>query len=370
MENTFAHFGCWNYDFCPGNNFETVLNSIETDGIENLYVAGDNYYDTDDKDDTNEKVKDFKSLGTDGSESRKKLLSGFNCLKNSSIKNIHICMGNRDVNVHDKQCNVMKIINEEKLTSRLNIHLFNFIEKNDYNILIIDTSIYETKKNAQCYNEFDKKENVFNFDDISLDDNTSSFQYEQEQFIREKLQNCDEEKNLIVIGHHPLIGVHSKIDKKKQKEVINKALLKRIFENIIIPNYKGEIIYLCADIHLYQKSTIDFKDRKKITQYIAGTGGTRLDQYIENINDKDPIKNINKDLKDDNIIYEMIDNINNNHGYLKCNITKDNIEIVFQSVNKDNKGRGGKSKKRKSKKRKTKKRRTKKKNKCKSRQKK
>ena len=66
----------------------------------------------------------------------------------------------------------------------------------------------------------------------------------------------------------------------------------------------------------------------------------------------------------------MIENINDNHGYLKCNITKDNIEIVFRSINKDNKGRGGKSKKRRTKKRRIKKRRTKKKNKCKSRQKK
>ena len=110
MENTFAHFGCWNYDYCPGNNFESVLNSIQAAGIEDLYVAGDNYYDTDDKD----KKKDFESLGTNGSESREKMLSGFNCLKESTIENIHICMGNRDVNVHDEKCNVMKIINDEK----------------------------------------------------------------------------------------------------------------------------------------------------------------------------------------------------------------------------------------------------------------
>ena len=100
------------------------------------------------------------------------------------------------------------------------------------------------------------------------------------------------------------------------------------------------------------QSTIKLNN-KEIIQHVAGTGGTELDEFND---DNKIVKIINDELKDEGISYEMNSNINNSHGYLKCNITKDNIDIIFVSTS--SLVSGGKTK-RKTKKRKTRKRKRK-----------
>lgn len=99
-------------------------------------------------------------------------------------------------------------------------------------------------------------------------------------------------KNIIIVGHHPIYGVKYKAGKNVSQHWNENGfeLLKSVFDcyKDIAPNF----IYLCADIHHYQKNnlTITFKHSTgddqptgddhptmTITQYIVGTGGASQD---------------------------------------------------------------------------------------------
>ena len=135
----FIHFGCWNKGNC---NKETRLNSlsivmdalhehIESNVIDFITVAGDNYYPT----------TDDKTL-----IDKNHLESGFICLPSRIPK--YILYGNHDlINKHDPppDCKILTLQNEFK--SQLNYIFFNDVQtliKDNTIIIMFDSSLYET----------------------------------------------------------------------------------------------------------------------------------------------------------------------------------------------------------------------------------
>ena len=85
-------------------------------------------------------------------------------------------------------------------------------------------------------------------------------------------------KNIIVVGHDPIVTRRLKI-KKDEKIDLRKPLdnnglkfLHKLYS--IVPNAKN--YYLCADTHNYQHAEIKLEEQH-IQQYVVGTGGTELD---------------------------------------------------------------------------------------------
>ena len=149
-------------------------------------------------------------------------------------------------------------------------------------------------------------------------------QAHQLEFIKETIHKYDGEiKNLIIIGHHPIIGLKLKKSKNKTVEdIINfDDVLKEIYESL---KESVNYFYLCADIHLYQSGSISLKineeSNMKIQQYIVGTGGTNLD--------KCPIDN---EIENERLTYIMRE-CKEICGFLECNTNNDIPEFIFYEV--------------------------------------
>lgn len=89
-------------------------------------------------------------------------------------------------------------------------------------------------------------------------------------------------KNVIIVGHHPI--VRTRLKDKKIKVGSDIPSFAHTLSQIFIPgkNY----YYLCSDLHLFQNGTITIPTERGnmiIQQMIVGTGGTELDESIKNI---------------------------------------------------------------------------------------
>ena len=180
-------------------------------------------------------------------------------------------------------------------------------------------------------------------------------------------------KNIVIVGHHPFISFKKKIKKEenKKKEVMDETdispsffeFFKRLYETY---GESKKYYYLCADVHLYQKGTIELKigepKTMKIEQHVVGTGGTELDKvytYADASKDQILINNTIL-LQNDKFTYtvrEPEDQIEK-HGYLKVTEpAQENDSLVFEFVPLDDTQGGGKRRKSKKKQRKKSKRR-------------
>jgi len=178
-----------------------------------------------------------------------------------------------------------------------------------------------------CYNKLNISEK--NLDEIR------KHQEERIEALITVIQNINL-KNVVVIGHHPIISIKTK--QKEGKITNNLACLKLLkdlyYNSIYLPlkelNKQISYYYLCADVHLYQQGTIfinkESKNELVINQYITGTGGTNLDDYIQN----DKIK-LKDSCKQEDIKYLINDN-KITYGFLDCNINKDNGELDFEFI--------------------------------------
>jgi hypothetical protein len=161
---------------------------------------------------------------------------------------------------------------------------------------------------------------------------------DQEDFILGSIKSAPKTlTDIIIIGHHPIIGLKMKeakepkepkeLKEKKTKEPKEKKLTvlndMPAFTHILEKIYRENINYhyLCADLHLYQKGIVEFNidDRKmKINQYIVGTGGTELDEDI-------PITNVIHS-RDDGVNY-TVSECKKTFGFLECTLTAKNDPI-------------------------------------------
>ena len=351
-----------------------IKNPTTTTDVQFISVAGDNYYALKDKETRNIQVKKVVQTVFDDTIYKKRsylsqndIQEGFNQLQSIDDKiPINVIYGNHDLEKNKKftvanniNCNKEQITVElpentqyignnncqmmedqknavKKLktsnkpnTSNINIDKFiipSFDE--DTFVCMIDSTVYSEDFNQGCY----EKDKQVEIDKQNLD---VLCRYN-------KIKNKESVKNIIIIGHHPITFEKGKsVDKTKVKTLVNsntnqnssttkiaKDKDKTIPTNYFLDFFLGlkekikdqspnaNLIYLCADTHLFQYGKIKIEkgnDTVNITQIIAGTGGTTLD---ENISKSKLNKHINKKTGEYTITYQVLESLSE-HGFVE-----------------------------------------------------
>ena len=135
-------------------------------------------------------------------------------------------------------------------------------------------------------------------------------------FCKNKL-NIGTIENIFFCGHHPMYGAKTKYKDgrsslKTQQLNLNGLLFIQEIIDIFYPiNSQIKLYYLCADVHLYQKSYIFFDKYPylPIEQIIVGTGGAKLDQAPD-IDSLDAVQDKY------NIMTTQIFDTHSDHGFL------------------------------------------------------
>ena len=189
-------------------------------------------------------------------------------------------------------------------------------------------------KYLTCYNTFKKKKGQPTFSN-----ERDLVDFKNRQIIQAITANMDGLKHIIISGHHPIIGVKydSEPDdlKKPNPEILNdipdfKPILKQIYE--LTKHNDLTYYYLCADLHLYQHGliqlTTDNGDIMKITQYVVGTGGTKLDDAL-------PESILMDSVFEDNGIKYILQDCRQKCGFLECIVKDDDSEPLFRFMDAD-----------------------------------
>lgn len=335
QENKFVTFGCWNcrHEKCKNelivpmdNVIDKIKNDYKLDSDGNsplnyIIVSGDNYYPL-----KTDKIS--KTINTDELREGIKKLSEISPEGNPPI---FMIMGNHDLEptIGDSyiftpqieiqpKCGILssekKSIDdlESKITYLPRGELL-FGEKTL--ILMIDTSIYdedEIDELIMCYEPGETKE---------------SLRLAQKTFVLDKIDN-GAAKNIIIIGHHPIMGVkqtEEKTDKKtgKIKPAGQKITTMKPFIDFWseLPTDKGlDYYYLCADVHLYQEGTVTLQSNGlQINQYVAGTGGAEKDSPPPN-----------GTYTEEGVVYE-INKSKKSYGFLECKELDGSLTFDFKS---------------------------------------
>lgn len=290
----FTMFGCWNDGICmPGtphqNGMSSVFNSLMVSEFDPaLYiVAGDNYYPTTvKKAGVKTKILDIGALE-----------SGFQCLANLSAQDgtpVYLLMGNHDLQIErdfgpEKECQIIR--EELELTQGTAIDTSTTVLHSEDTVFVfLDTNLYEAKtddKYARC-------ELVYRADMEALDGLSNKKIVEHiTEAVQERIAGALEEiaarempiLNVIVVGHHPILGTKRKKDKEtgaiksKTQRIDDQGA--RFIANCFRTFPGARYVYLCADIHQYQEGEIRIRDLEQpIRQYIVGTGGADLDELL------------------------------------------------------------------------------------------
>ena len=387
IESRFIHFGCWNNtNDTEGVTIgklkkvmEHLVAFIENPGEHSKYkpnfviVAGDNYYPNKETT-TGEKEEKIKTKTI----YKNKLIEGFKLLPDNI--EVNMILGNHDletnigkntslnvaseidnaVNIQEGvgECFILKTEIDAVKTSgdkkNINLKTFNVKLINDTLILMIDTSMYTSENDVNamlpCYKHI-LPEHVTS--DIT------ALRSHQDDLIKSGIANHLQNnniKNIIIVGHHPIIAIKMKGKKpkdeseksekkpkdesvkseKKPKDESEKNLvvlddipffmetLKMINKTVTDTKKDVKYHYLCADLHLFQSGVITIPGETPetpmvINQYIVGTGGTELDDEIGKENWKFP-KNAYKRDKD-KVEYNVTD-CQREHGFLDCILFK------------------------------------------------
>jgi hypothetical protein len=205
-------------------------------------------------------------------------MSGIQCLLKSKRgvplkKDVYIVFGNHDISSKQDNCNIFdKQLSLEKEIP--NLHFMVPFYKVQYilngfsvSLFYIDTNIYEEDMENTCYSK--------RRDYIQL-------LQKQSDWLNSALEESKSEWN-IVVGHHPLISTKYKAGQNQ----INKL---ETLLDILGRHAANNLVYICADLHMFQnwdiinKNDIDIKkdyaSLPMIKQYIMGTGGAELD-YVD-----------------------------------------------------------------------------------------
>lgn len=284
--------------------------------------------------------------------------SGFNCLPTTIP--IYLLLGNHDLDnssslklISDvdnsesipKPCHILnkenEIIKSMNLIRPQNEDKKMVIYKliNDVLIIMIDTTIYDIDHNhtdhpsLDCYNKELSSENTL----------TKLFEIQKTEVetIISSIENKEDLRHVIIIGHHPLFCLNEKNDEIIEVELSNSYSLfyNTIFSELNKENQNIKYYYLCADYHNYQVGEIVLKSINHdndndfellIHQEIVGTGGTELDNIItkKNLGIK---KNNNSEFS---VSYKIKKTVNS-FGFLKCEQKDDSI--IFSFIKSDKK---------------------------------
>ena len=375
-KKSFIHFGCWN-NLCNENNtglrdviakLKThIKNPTTTTDVQFISVAGDNYYALKDKETRNIQVKKVVQTVFDDTIYKKRsylsqndIQEGFNQLQSIDDEiPINVIYGNHDLEKNEKftvaeniDCNNEQItvelaentqygnkdcqmMEDQKTTVKnlntKNMKLDKFITPSfdeDTFVCMIDSTVYSNDFNQGCY----EKDKQVEIDKQNLDVLCSY----------NKIKNKESVKNIIIIGHHPITFEKGKsVDKTKVKTLVNsntnknshtKKIAKdkdktiptndflefflKLNKEIKKQSPNANLIYLCADTHLFQYGKIKIEkgdDTVNITQIIAGTGGTTLDK---NISESKMNKDINKKTGEYTITYKVLESLSE-HGFVE-----------------------------------------------------
>ena len=363
---SFIHFGCWNYNMCDSSNLDepvtqkdsnvtkvmkTIKKYIERSEPvpEFLTVAGDNYYFVKKKKaGVKEKEKEFN---------REFLLSGFNCLPKDIKK--FVLIGNHDLEnienpLKNPDCSILEIQQNFASDATNNMELdidrkgpiMHHVLDESTIVIMLDTTMYETSekninKGIKCYqrmfeiNELDVPENV-SLEKIKV------MRENQKQRLVQYISSLNAEtiKNIIVVGHHPLFDLKTKMDDESKnintKEEVMPLLNELYYESIYAPlkeiNPGINYFYLCADLHQYQTGVVTITEESmpslSIRQYIVGTGGTELEKNPYDHSKDSGVSFTSEKYK---INYKIIPTENEyRHGFLVCNLdTNKNFSAEF-----------------------------------------
>ena len=358
---------------------KTHIKKANTD-VQFISVAGDNYYALKHKTERNIQVKKvvqtvFNKILENGTTTEKKdekisylsqddIQKGFNQLQSIDDKiPINVIYGNHDLEKNKKftvakniNCNKEQIdvelaentqytgnnncqMMEDQKTTVENLNTKNMkIDKfiipsfdEDTFVCMIDSTVYSKDFNEGCYT----KDQTVEINKQNLDVLCSY----------NKIKNKESVKNIIIIGHHPITFEKGKsVDETKVKTLVNTNTNKKssttkiakdksnkdktiptdhfleffmeLNKEIKKQSPNANLIYLCADTHLFQHGKIKIEkgnDTVNITQIIAGTGGTTLD---ENISEFKMNRDINKKTGEYTITYKVLESLSE-HGFVE-----------------------------------------------------
>ena len=347
----FIHFGCWNEGYCNTINTninglsatmnllrETVKEASEKNiPYDFISVAGDNYYATELEKPKIHKVFDKINFN-----------SGFNCLPKDIMK--IVILGNheieKNVEFDGSVVNCGSLMKQVELSQTdPTIKLFNdmmCIYRDNTLILFIDTTIYtmkDQKISDTCYKTLDINGNTTYkvFKKSTIDENESINKLADymnnrilDAIVNISLEKGSDFKNLILIGHEPIYGMKTKIDKLGNKNNKVSSIMKFIsfFNTNIIPILNEDNIktyYLCADTHIYQKGIIIFDNMTYIVeQHVVGTGGAHQDMPSEILQE-------GKDKTNNMLEYNIVEQ-SDKFGFVTVNIVNGIINIIYNSV--------------------------------------
>lgn len=359
----FIHFGCWNRGGCNMKEKENQTNLTKVmvklnevvnttnnneDNVDFLIISGDNYYPDKKKNKGTDKVKtiDLRNLQS-GFECLPKNLKTYILLGNHELEKIKL-----DPSGPGPECQVLSlqqnyrsennIIFEDPSIPRDVIMHTTMGDDNALTVIImLDTTMYDNDYNTLdsedenvekllvCYKELYN----INSQDITIQDIQKNQEQRVSKLIDQLVNNKEIKiKNIIVVGHHPIISGKSKSKedgKIKTKFDCMNLLLDVYYKNIYQPLQERNInfYYFCADLHLYQTGLIKYQDLV-INQYISGTGGAELDQYVH----KDDTPKQCSNYTGQNLEY-TISHSKRTCGFMDCCLKYDgNLEIIFHEV--------------------------------------
>ena len=363
----FIHFGCWNNSGCDYNNLNKPISSKDTaltrvmKGMkqyintnsdlkpEFITVAGDNYYPSQIKDpQTKEKTKVLDE---------EDLTSGFKCLPEKIKK--YIILGNHDLDIVSNRsgtnCQILDMQKEMErkddtfIMDDLKDNMIMHTELTPETIVImIDTSMYmddpkSIKKVISCYNH------LFQLNGKPIPKDIEEIRDLQrnrlENYIKYLIKRKENIKNIIVIGHHPMVCFKSKVDNEIQihnTKNLTLGLINELYYDVIFSNLKASnkykninYYYLCADLHQYQFGDIELTGPKgllSIQQYISGTGGSQLEEIAVDLSLLEA-KDYNSTFGNLKINYNNVTNIPS-FGFLDCVLDEEqNLKMHFEMAN-------------------------------------
>jgi len=373
---SFINFGCWNNLFykerCGSSEkadpcYRDIVigalsnyaksNAHDHKAVTDIMISGDNYY---------QNKIEFESDG--GNEKKYNqviiddIISGFSHLR-MAVPNIpiHMVYGNHDLlSVNESfiieeayspteynkdnlprltedeylgKCVIRDVENSAAAKNKINLGFRYFSVYGKHTLVImIDTSIYsdEFEKIELCYIDSS------NPDELCMGQNRTVM-----EFIGEHLNSHI--KNIIVIGHHPIVYRKFKKGKKDKpgSNIVNyEPKLAELFVQINSLLSDQKIYYLCADFHVYEEGVVTITGVARgdgggggggdggggavtiVNQYIVGTGGAKLDVlYKEGVETaKFPV----------GITYEP-GSSRSEHGFLVCNVNEGG-EFTFEFI--------------------------------------
>ena len=346
-DDKFIQFGCWNnLNKKVKDGKEKQLGCLnQVFGLLNDYlskvevkpkfliISGDNYYPEKQKvDDVTTNIVIYPD----------KLIEGFKKIEIDLP--IYMMLGNHDLEKTPKEeeptkqeCKILELEMANK-PANVEYNFFKYVMlKNGTMVLMIDTSIYEddSEEYLQCYNKF------FESSSQSFSSIEEIREYQLQQ-ITEAIAG-KELRNIIIVGHHPIIYFKykkAKIHFRSDIRNLFKPVLAHIYGLAPAPNY----YYLCSDMHLYQKGKIELQMGPDATmiiqQYIVGTGGTELDSPL-------PPESDEKVKTEDGITY-IFEDEKAQCGFLECVVKEEGLEFtpIFVKLKGGNKNTKNKRSKR------------------------